>query len=183
MAKIYQKEQPAPVDRVTLGVQKALSSGIGWLDSIFGVCTTVKRSRRDGGSRKIRVAVWPKGDGDYIEIVPDDQRHGNTAFFLLDDPADEQFEGRWSRTFNLFVWGDLRKVMDGGYNSEWAADQLLHVLSGTTTREGSITLDKVYMRPENFTRGFDLEETDDQYLVHPFFGIRITGKIYYDETC
>jgi hypothetical protein len=41
----------------------------------------------------------------------------------------------------------------------------------------------VYERAENVFEGYSLDEVDNQFLMQPFAGLRITGELIVDEEC
>ena len=50
-------------------------------------------------------------------------------------------------------------------------------------KKGSVTLSRIYERAENVFQGYSLDEVDNQYLMSPYAGFRITGEMVIDEEC
>jgi hypothetical protein len=68
-------------------------------------------------------------------------------------------------------------------NTEQLKEQVLKTLRRGWLKHGSITLERVYERAENVFNGFSLNEVDNQYLMSPFAGFRVTGEMQIDEEC
>jgi hypothetical protein len=74
-------------------------------------------------------------------------------------------------------------VCTGARNTEQLKEQVLKTLRRAWIRHGAITLEHVYERAENVFDGYSLQEVDNQYLMSPFAGFRITGEMQIDEEC
>ena len=44
-------------------------------------------------------------------------------------------------------------------------------------------MSRVYHKAENVFDGFTIDEIDNQFLMSPYFGMRVTGEIYVDTDC
>lgn len=188
IARIY--KQPARAylfDRVIQGLQDALGA-LTWLDHIFG------RSERlvkmvDG--RKYYTPNVYAHNGEYIPLVPDNTMLGNYAFFVLSEPQQVSVPmGRQNRVkapFSLIVWVDTRTIdlwsEKDSRNTEYIKEQLLKTIQRAWLHHGSVSVDRVYQLAENVFDGYTLDEVDNQYLMAPFAGFRLTGEIIIDEEC
>ena len=93
-------------------------------------------------------------------------------------------QNRLHAPFSLVVWVDMRKVeTNDARNTEYVKETLLKTVKGAFHRHGSVELSKVYQRAENVFEGYSLDEVDNQYLMQPFAGFRITGELFVDEEC
>lgn len=181
------------LDRVIGEIQQGLVDNLSWLDAAFG--RSQRLTKMMNGKRIITPNVfcggWNNhGENDYIEVSPD-SKIGNFSFFEVDDPQTID-SGPWARTvtvpYSLIFWFDLRRVYNeaSNRNIEYLKAQVLHFLNGRMgwrLQQGRITVSQIYDRVENIYRGYSLSEIDNQFLMHPFAGFRISGNLIYDELC
>lgn len=181
------------LDRVLAGIQERLAEGLPWLDAAFG--RAQRLTKQMNGRRIVTPNVYcggwnGHGPNDYIEVSPD-AHIGNFSFFVVDDPQTIDV-GPWDRTittpFALVVWFDLRRVYgeENNRNTEYIKAQILRLLGGRgggILPHGRLTVARIYEQNENIYRGFSLSEIDNQYLMHPFAGMRFEGELQYDELC
>ena len=86
------------------------------------------------------------------------------------------------------MWFDLRKIYDTdtNRNTEALKADILRVLAGRTgwrLDEGRVTIARIYERAENIYRGYTLSEIDNQFLMHPYGGMRFEGVLEFAEVC
>ena len=181
------------LDRVLGEIQSGLITNLSWLDVAFGRAQRI--TRNVAGKRIVTPNVYCggwKGHGanDYIEVSPD-AKIGNFSFFEIEDPQTID-AGAWAREvkapFGLVFWFDLTRVyhQPDNRNVELLKADILRVLSGRTgwhLTEGRIAVARIYERAENIYKGYTLSEIDNQYLMHPFAGLRFDGIIEFSELC
>lgn len=184
---------PVMLDRVIGEIQQGLADNLPWLDAAFG--RAQRLTKKMNGNTIITPNVYcggwnGHGDNDYIEVSPD-SKIGNFSFFEIDDP--ETIDGGvWARDiqcpFSLVFWFDLTRIygMADNRNIEYIKAEILRVLNGRTgwtLSQGRITVNQIYERVENIYRGYSLSEIDNQFLMHPYAGLRITGVLQFMELC
>lgn len=181
------------LDKVIGEIQEGLVTNLSWLDVAFGRAQRLTKKVR--GKTVITPNVFcggwnGHGENDYIEVSPD-SKIGNFAYFEVEDP-ESITAGPWAREisvpFSLVVWFDLRRVYGeaSNRNTEYLKAQVLHVLNGRTgwhLTEGRVSVAQIYERVENIYRGYTLSEIDNQFLMHPFAGFRISGVLEFAELC
>lgn len=186
-------QNPVMLDRVIGEIQNGLVSNLSWLDVAFG--RAQRLTKMMNGKRIITPNVYcggwnGHGENDYIETSPD-SKIGNFSFFEIEDPQTID-AGPWARRINapfgLIVWFDLTRVYDvpDNRNTEYVKAQILRVLNGRAgwhLTGGRIVLNRIYERAENIYRGYTLSEIDNQFLMHPYYGMRFDGILEFDELC
>lgn len=186
--RIYKQPERAYLfDRVIQGLQDALGA-LTWLDHIFG---RSERLVKMVEGRKYYTPNVYAHNGEYIPLVPDNTMLGNYAFFVLSEPQQVSVPmGRQNRVkapFSLIVWVDTRTIdlwsEKDSRNTEYIKEQLLKTVQRAWLRHGSVSVDRVYQLAENVFDGYTLDEVDNQYLMAPFAGFRLTGEIIVDEEC
>ena len=188
IARIY--KQPARAylfDRVIQGLQDALGE-LSWLNHIFG--RSERLVKMVEGRKYFTPNVYRK-NGEYISLVPDNTELGNYCFFVLSEPQQVSVPmGRQNRVkapFSLIVWVDTRTIdlweEKDTRNTEYLKEQLLKTIQRAWLRHGSVSVDRVYQMAENVFDGYTLDEVDNQYLMDPFAGFRLTGEMIVDEEC
>jgi hypothetical protein len=179
------KNNPKLFDKLFAVIQRRLADELPWLDHAFGKAERLVKVI--GGKRYYTPNVYV-GSNEYEDITPDTTDIGNYSFFTLDDPTIVRHERgarvKYSAPFNLIVWFDLRNIEDDDQrNTEAVKEEVLKALTSTFFREGSITITRLYERAENVFNGFSFDETENQFLMHPFAGFRINGTAEIEDEC
>lgn len=184
---------PVMLDAVIGEIQQGLTDNISWLDAAFG--RAQRLTKMMNGKRIVTPNVFcggwnGHGPNDYIEVSPD-SKIGNFTFFEIEDPQTIT-PGPWAREiktpFGLIVWADLTRVYntDANRNTERLKADILHVLNGRAgwhLTNGRIVVNRVWERVENIYKGYTLSEIDNQFLMHPYWGMRVDGLLEYNELC
>lgn len=184
---------PVMLDAVIGEIQQGLTDNISWLDAAFG--RSQRLTKMMNGKRIITPNVYcggwnGHGPNDYIEVSPD-SKIGNFTFFEIDDPQTIT-PGPWAREiktpYGLIVWVDLTRVYntDANRNTERLKADILHVLNGRAgwhLTNGRIVVNRIWERVENIYKGYTLSEIDNQFLMHPYWGMRVDGLLEYNELC
>ena len=181
------------LDAVIGEIQQGLVNNLSWLDAAFGRAQRLTKNIE--GKRIVTPNVYcggwnGHGPNDYIEVSPD-AKIGNFSYFEVDDPQTID-PGPWARQikapFSLIVWFDLTRVYGSrtNRNTEKIKSDILHILNGRAEwhlSHGRIVINKIYERAENIYKGYTLSEIDNQFLMHPFAGLRFEGLLEFDELC
>jgi hypothetical protein len=186
IARVYKKPtRPYLFDRVIQDLQDALSE-LSWLTHIFGRCERLVKIK--DGVRCFTPNVY-YGKDEYIQLLPDNKALGNYCFFVMEEPQTVSVpfatSNRLKAPFSFVVWFDMRTVgaTYDDRNTEQLKEQVLKTLRRGWLKHGAITLERVYERAENVFNGFSLNEVDNQFLMSPFAGFRVTGEMQIDEEC
>lgn len=198
MSNINAPILPAPilVDAMIAELQQVLVSNLGWLDAAFGRSQKLTRKTSSG-----RTVVVPNvfcggwnghGENDYIEVTPD-SKIGNFCFFEVNDPENVEWAYRElmdiETPFSLIFWFDTRRVFGEASNRDIShlKNDILTLLNGRNGlvlhSGGRLRINRIYERAENIYRGYTLSEIDNQYLMHPFAGLRFDGVIKMHQPC
>ncbi len=179
-------DYPDLLDIVIGNICQGLSDNIGWLDRTFG--RAERLVKYDGSGRRYYTPNVYAGGNDYIEVSPD-SGIGNFCFFLVEDPQDVTMDGQSvgiDASVSVIFWFDYRRIFnsDSIRNSEAVKREILDVLNGGfRLRKGRMTVKKIYEQAENIYKGFSLDETDNQFLMHPYGGMRIEFDISVEASC
>lgn len=179
MAKIYKRENAALFDIPIEALEDRLSN-LPWMDTIFGKCERL--TSKDVNGKTINTPNWFIKDKDYIRVMPDDRTLKNMAFFMLEEPMRLLDSGKYSTGFSLIVWGDMRRI-DGERNLEVVKAQLLKALKVPNPAMGRVVISEVYERSESVWRGFTVDESQAQFMMQPYFALRLSGTLYMDAVC
>ena len=174
------------LDRAFKDMGDALAAKLAWMDNIFG--RAERLVKYDAGKRRIYTPCWYYHDNEYTELTPTDTL-GNFAFFWVDDPqemrSDHYLSVDLEARFSVIFWYDYRKIYNAvNRNREQVKADILAALNTMTLRNGgTFRLTRIYELAENIYRGFSLDETDNQFLMQPYGGIRIDGELYIEANC
>lgn len=177
---------PTLADVAISFIQRGLATSLPWIDKVYGKAQRL--TRVVNGKRVYTPNVYDVGN-DYISVMPDSNL-GNFAFFWIEDPQDYTWingvQSTISSTFSIIFWFDMRKVSGEFHNRniERVKGEILKVLNGKVYMElGRFRINRIYELAENIYRGFSLDEVDNQFLMHPYAGLRFEGILEYQEPC
>jgi len=177
---------PTLLDAAFAQVNAKLLVAFDWLDFAFG---KAQRLEREKNGRVIRYpAVY--GSTDYINMFPDSHL-GSFSFFDVPDTqiVDEWKRGHYNRFrtgFGLVFWVDLRDVYPNDFTrrtGEHVKADVLRFFGSKFFAGCRVEITEVDERTENVYPGYNISEIDNQFLMRPYYGFRISGEIVYDETC
>lgn len=183
------------VDAMIAELQQVLAANLLWLDAAFG--RSQRLAKKINGKQIITPNVYcggwnGHGENDYIEVSPD-SKIGNFCFFEVNDPEIVDWNPRQlmdiETPFSLIFWFDTRRVFDEATNRDIShiKNDILTLLNGTSGltlhNGGHLVINRIYERAENIYRGYTLSEIDNQYLMHPFSGLRFDGIIKMAQPC
>ena len=185
--RIYKQTQtPHLFDRIIQSLQDGLGE-LSWMNHIFGRCERLVKEMPDG--RRLYTPNVYMGREEYELLTPDNRRLGNYSFFVMEEPqtvtSPQGVFNRLRSPFSLIVWVDMREVerTTDTRDTERVKEDIIKAVRRAWLRHGAVTLDRVYERAENVFHGFSLDETDNQFLMAPFYGLRLTGEMLIDEDC
>lgn len=175
-------------------LQQVLKANLGWLDAAFG--RSQRLTKNVGGRQVVTPNVYcggwnGHGENDYIEVSPD-ARIGNFCFFEVADPEQVDWNYRQvmevETPFSIIFWFDLTRIYGTAdvRNLSALKNEILTLLngrSGLVLRNGHVAFNRIYERAENIYRGYTLSEVDNQYLMHPFAGLRFDGTMKVVQPC
>jgi hypothetical protein len=181
-----QPESPKLFDRPIQDIQRSIAKKLLFMHHVFGRC---ERLAKVVDGRTVYSPNVYKGGDEYILLTPDNADLGNYCFFIREEPETmvENFgnHGRMRATFSLVVWVDMRTIEDKDQRNvyDFELKVLDAVASPGVLRSGGVTVNRVYHRAESVFDGFSLVEVDNQFLMSPFYGLRIKFELWVDEDC
>lgn len=174
--------EPYLLDTVIAELQQGLKDNLPWLDYAFG------RAQRTSKEINGRPYIFPScfsGGIEYTDVSPSGSL-GNFSFVHVEEPQEVEWQHSQLPSvtvpISLIFWYDFRR-MDSVWqverNTEAVKNDILKALSvGIYLRAGRLTLHKIYEQAENIYSDYPgVRELDNQFLMHPYGGIRIEGEI------
>lgn len=178
-------KSPKLFDRVIGELQQGLKDRLSWLDYSFGRAERLVKTV--DGVRVYSPNVYV-GNNDYELVTPDTVKIGNYSFFVMEEPQEVASplhdNVRIKSQFSLIVWLDMRTISDDDErNTEAVKEEILLALEDIILRKGRFEVTRIYERAENVFAGFTLDEVDNQYMMAPYYGVRIQGTITITNDC
>lgn len=184
------------VDSIISELRLVLLANFPWLDAAFGRSQRLVKKLPSGKVITVPCIYYGEKEGrgpnDYIEVSPD-SRIGNFCFFEVDDPEKVSWVPRQrmeiKTPFSIIFWFDLRKIYGelDNRNINYIKNEILTLLNGRTGltlhSTGYIAINRIYERAENIYRGYSLSEIDNQFLMHPYAGLRFDGIMTVTQPC
>ena len=176
-------ENPTFIDTVVVQIQDILKRDLSWLNHSFG------RSQKliDRDSKKIYPAVH-LGHEKYQNVFPD-QELGNFSFMIFHDPQtiDDKLKPyiKVNQNFSVVFWFDLDKIFVDKKDRDLEAVkiQILKVLNTKMLlNKGSVKFSQIQKDAKNIYKEYSINETEGQFLMHPFAGLRFDGVMNYINT-
>ena len=181
---------PQLADNTIMQINDKLITGLAWLDFAYG------KSQRlveiVNGTEYFKPAIYVGGSQkkEYLTLTPDEHKG---QFCFWDFPGDEQTM-TWShfvyndinRGFGLTFFGRLDKIYGDDwqqYSIENVKREITDVLLSTNILGGSLTVTTISERAENVLPGYSHTETNNQYLMAPYFGVRFSGNLKIRVQC
>lgn len=180
------RQHPRLFDEVIQDLQQGLKSQLSWLDYSFG--RSERLVKAINGQRYFTPNVYV-GNENYEVVLPDTVKLGNYSFFVMDEPQDVsrpiQTEVHLKSPFSLIVWVDMRKVglNYDERNTEAIKEEILLAVQQSWIKRGRVEITKIYERAENVFAGFTLDETQNQFMMAPYYGWRFYGEMIINNDC
>lgn len=171
------KNEPYLIDKPIGEIQDYIRDAIPWLDNIFG---RVQILVRDGK----KYPAFKGCDNDYRDLCPDDSL-GNYAFFIVRDPLEikdfsPHIKNNLISEISIVLWFSIDSA-EPDASTEKIKSEILSIIGDISIKSGQFILEKVY--ETDIFNGFSVNESQIQHMMFPYYGFRITGKLYYKELC
>ena len=87
--------------------------------------------------------------------------------------------------FSVVFWYDVDKVSSSPAkrNREAVKEQIMTVLGQFHLRGVTYSLEYIYEQPQNVFKDFDYDHKVNQFLMHPYGGLRIDGELRVNVPC
>jgi len=176
---------PQLIDKVLYDIQVGLKENLDWLSYAFGKAQRLVKII--SGKKYFTPNVYA-GKESYIEVSPTSD-YGNFSFFFIDDPQEmiwnPRVQGKLSVNYSLIFWFNIDRIEGAeDRNLEFVKSEILKTLNSKIfLQNGRFDVSKIYELSENVYKGFTLDEIDNQFLMHPFCGLRFTGNLTINESC
>lgn len=175
------------MDEIIKEINKALTDNLSWLNIAFG------RAERTVKVVNKKKYFWPsiyKGGNEYEYLTPDSNL-GNFSFFRIEDPETvgyvDRGQSRIKLPCSIVFWWDFRRIDNrDNRNIEAIKQQILKALNRKLFLKqpgARFEITRIWKEAENIYKGYTLDETQNQFLMHPYCGLRIEGILTYNETC
>lgn len=154
-----------------------------WLAYIFG---KAERLVKRVNGRDYYTPNFYAGLNEYIQLLPDDIS-GNYVFFTIDDSQEVEMSRAntnilYRSPFSIIFWLNMEEM--ASYRGvEEIKEMILNILRSVHCTRGSFTINRVYEKAENVWEGFTMDEVDNQFMMHPFVGLRFEGELIIRTSC
>ena len=182
---------PQLTDNTLMQINAKLIDELSWLDYAYGKCQRLVETV--DGSDYFKPAIYTGGSKgtEYLTLTPDEHK-GQFCFWDLN--GTEQPSQAWTphvyhdldRGFGLVFFGRIDKVYPTTWRTKTIENikrDILNVLLGVNILGGSFTITSIEERHEDILTGFSHEETNNQYLMTPYFGLRFNGNLRIRVIC
>lgn len=184
--KIKQPATPTAVDAALIAANAKLKAKLTWLNNLYGKAQQL--SRLDDKKRLVKYpAIYTGTNREYASLLPD-ERFGNFSWWDVAD-YDIENQGRQlqiiTADFGLVLWLNINKVLaaDELRNLEMIKQDGLNYFAGLNVLGARFECTSVTEDFNKIYKGYSTKEVDQQYLIHPFAGLRFNGTLRIEKYC
>lgn len=177
---------PVLFDIVIVELQDILKAKLSWLNYSFGRCQRLVKKKDK--AQYFYPGVHIK-NAEYISVFPDTE-YGNFSYWVIEDPQTIVSDGpqlhQMKTKFSVVFWMNLDKIFLGTTerNTEAIKYQIINLLvKDTFLKTGRITVTNVFEQAENIYKGYSIKELESQFLMHPYYGLRLEGEMIKRDIC
>jgi hypothetical protein len=176
-------------------VQAHLKETLPWLNYAFGKSQRLVKTNleRDKFNRNFpssyRYPAVHISEGVYESLLPRSDL-GNFCFFSVEDPVKSEYINNKvdsiEADIDLIFWFNLSEIYPDvkSRDLEKLKMDILTALNDTMFLKNSRTeFSKVYERLENIYKDYSLDETESQFMMQPYGGLRFKGTISMPTFC
>lgn len=174
---------PVLSDLAVYSINVRLSERLPWLTTAFGVCQRI--STENGLIPK--VPSDSNNTEEYISLLPNSD-FGQFSFWDIKDNAEIQINGdsiNLNFSAGLVLWGCLKNVFPG---EDWKENTVSNVeilvikaLQGGRFGDATIEMNNIYRDGKNIYPGYYTKEVERQFLMRPYFGIRVEMDVFFSQ--
>lgn len=181
---IPKKDKPVLLDTIIQELQELQEKNLKWLDFAFGRSYKIEAPKED------KIYKFPAvytGNNEYMSVLPDDSL-GNFSYIELEDPNEIDNTTRSPRLSirgAIIFWLNTETVyVDKSvlYNEEIKAE-IFRMFKSCHLASGRLTILNLYENAENIYKGYDIKQINGQYLISPYYGLRVEIKLNISELC
>lgn len=178
------KSNPVLLDRVIQDIQEYLEKELKWLDFAFGRSYRIEEPK---GDKSYTFPAIYLGANEYQSVLPDDSL-GNFSFFELYDPTEVDNTNKTVRVSTkgaIIFWLNFFSIYPDAsmlYPEEIKAE-IIRALQNCRLSSGHLKITKLYEQPANIYKGYDIKQIDNQYLMSPYYGLRVEIELSNAELC
>jgi len=178
-------EEPVLLDKVIDEIIDNQKAKLTWIDNAFRLAYTLEHESQ---GKKFRYPAIYTERNNYHSVLPDDTL-GNFSFIEKKDPETVIARaGYYDITVDVDIifWFNLSKIYDTDkvVMLENIKDDVLKLFNSRSLfKESSITINKVYTNAENIFEGYDLKQVENQFLMMPYAGIKLSCTLRYTSPC
>lgn len=177
LTRIPRVVNPKLSDKVIDGFQTSLGDNIPWLDYVFGRAQTLIKKVKSSYVKY--PAVYIKKN-EYQPTEPDSGL-GNFCFFKIDDDTDIDFNMGQSNKhmvpFDLIIWFNTDNIIEGENTPQSSVENIIlnHITNDMFIPYGNVIISNISRSASDVFSGYDIKESDSQFFMHPYSGLRISG--------
>ena len=167
-------------DKAIAPVQDALKANLTWLNYSFG---KMQKLTKQKGRRSYQYPGVYYTNNEYLDLLPNDE-FGNFSFFILDPSNEIELNNynevnRMKAPVSIVFWVNLDQVYGEPNRSveSLKIDILRVLLEDIKLTDSRLTVTKVEDQAEDIYREFSIKETDSQFLMKPYAGLRFSGTL------
>lgn len=184
---IPQPATPALLDIPLAEFNTKLGTKFGWINNRFGKAQRL--TRLNDKKQTINYPGIYTGQGkEYASLLPH-EGYGNFSFWDVEGDYDIEWQDNQLQIveadIGLVLWMNLNQVLASAElrNLETIKEQIIDFFTTARVLRTRFQLTGVTERNAAIYKGYTTKEIDQQYLMHPFAGLRFNGRIRYEKLC
>ena len=182
------KIDPKLMDVACDELASKIEDNLSWIDNSFGKIETFIEGKGNTRVQKFpAIYTGSKKDLGYIKLLPD-SKLGNFSYIEISSSHNlDDYAGSvgHSYDFSIIFWFDFRKVYTNEAKVrtvENVKHDVLNALKSISSSTFSVRYDSFVEGADNIYKGFNHNEIEHQFLMRPYGGFRINGRMKFNPS-
>lgn len=180
-------QSPALIDAVLIEINAKLKNRLSWLTIAFGRAQHLTREDERGRKTKYP-AIYTGKDREYASLMPA-EKYGNFGFWDIASSYGVDWKEHRAPViqaqFGLIFWMNLAKTLpvEERRNLELLKEEIFETLAKLRLVNTRLEVTGVTEEASEIYKGYTINEAENQFLMHPYAGLRFNGLITHTKLC
>lgn len=149
-----------------------------WLDNPLGQIQEISRHL---DSRYVKVPAMHTDSGEYIDVLPDDKltNYSWWQFSPIELSGKNRAKVKVPAKLNMFL--NLKQIYPTELNARKAQNviyEIEQIINKINLKYSALRITKISTDKNTTYHGFNIDQVDDKYFMHPYLTISISLDVY-----
>lgn len=182
------KINPQGMDPAMTELTGALTLNLSWLDKAYSNVESFVEGKGRDITRYPATYVGTKNDRGYLKLFPDSYI-GNFAYVEIAKQDMKYFPQQHTDhvvDFSIVFWFNFEQVYPDDHKNrtlENVKHEVFEVLNQSSFSNFKVRFNEFVEGAENIYKGYTHKEIENQFLMRPYGGFKVTGQMRYTKPC